>query len=59
VVEILHMQESGIISEDENFELIGGGIVSMQARNHVHVPAFAALPCFSAGWGRSERPLHT
>jgi Uma2 family endonuclease len=36
VAEILHMQHEGIISEDENFELIEGEIVPMQAKTHVH-----------------------
>ncbi|MBX9740229.1 MAG: hypothetical protein K2X62_09165 [Beijerinckiaceae bacterium] len=31
--EILRMQESGIISEDENFELVEGEIIPMQARS--------------------------
>ena len=30
------MQEAGIISDDENFELIEGEIVPMQAKTHVH-----------------------
>ena len=36
VDEILRMQEAGIISEDENFELIDGEIVPMQAKTHGH-----------------------
>ncbi len=36
VDEILRMQEAGIISEDENFELIEGEIVPMQAKTHTH-----------------------
>jgi len=36
VAEILRMQEVGIISEEENFELIEGEIVPMQAKSHVH-----------------------
>lgn len=36
VDEILRMQEVGIISEDENFELVEGEIVPMQAKNHFH-----------------------
>ncbi|HLH50863.1 MAG TPA: Uma2 family endonuclease [Roseiarcus sp.] len=36
VEEILRMQEVGIISDDENFELIEGEIVPMQAKTHVH-----------------------
>ncbi len=34
VAEILRMQLEGIISEDENFELIEGEIVPMQAKSH-------------------------
>ena len=33
VDEILRMQEAGIISEDENFELVDGEIIPMQARS--------------------------
>src|SRR5271167_4095093 len=36
VSEILRMQDAGIISEDENFELIEGEIVPMQAKSHIH-----------------------
>jgi Uma2 family endonuclease len=36
VQEILRMQEAGIISDDEKFELIEGEIVPMQAKTHVH-----------------------
>ena len=36
VAEILRMQDAGIISEDENFELIEGEIVPMQAKTHAH-----------------------
>jgi Uma2 family endonuclease len=36
VAEILLMQDAGIIAEDENFELIEGEIVPMQAKSHVH-----------------------
>jgi Uma2 family endonuclease len=36
VAEILRMQDAGIIGEDENFELIEGEIVPMQAKTHVH-----------------------
>jgi Uma2 family endonuclease len=36
VAEILRMQEAGIISEEENFELIEGEIVPMQAKSHAH-----------------------
>src|SRR6202020_1680231 len=43
VAEVLRMQEAGIISEDENFELIGGEIVPMQAKTHVHELLKSAL----------------
>jgi Uma2 family endonuclease len=36
VDEVLRMQAAGIISEDENFELIEGEIVPMQAKTHAH-----------------------
>ena len=36
VAEILRMQDAGIVSEDENFELIEGEIVPMQAKTHIH-----------------------
>ncbi len=36
VAEILRMQGAGIISEEENFELIEGEIVPIQAKTHVH-----------------------
>jgi Uma2 family endonuclease len=36
VDEILRMQDAGIISEEENFELIEGEIVPMQAKTHIH-----------------------
>jgi Uma2 family endonuclease len=36
VSEILRMQDAGIVSEDENFELIEGEIVPMQAKTHMH-----------------------
>ena len=36
VSEVLRMQEAGIISEEENFELIEGEIVPMQAKGHAH-----------------------
>ncbi|RBP03255.1 Uma2 family endonuclease [Roseiarcus fermentans] len=36
VAEILRMQDAGIIAEDENFELIEGEIVPMQAKSHAH-----------------------
>lgn len=34
VDEILRMQETGIIGEDENFELVEGEIVPMHAKTH-------------------------
>ena len=37
------MQETGIISDDENFELIEGEIVPMQAKTHVHELIKSAL----------------
>jgi len=43
VDEILRMQEAGIISEEENFELIEGEIVPMQAKTHVHELLKSAL----------------
>ena len=43
VDEILRMQEVGIISEDEKFELIEGEIVPMQARSLVHELIKSAL----------------
>lgn len=36
VDEVLRMQELGIIAEDENFELVEGEIVPMQAKNPPH-----------------------
>ena len=36
VSEILRMQDAGIIAEDENFELIEGELVPIQARSHIH-----------------------
>jgi Uma2 family endonuclease len=36
VQEVLRMQETGILSDDENFELIEGEIVPMQAKTHIH-----------------------
>ncbi len=36
VEEVLRMQDAGILGEDENFELIDGEIVPMQAKTHVH-----------------------
>ncbi len=36
VAEILRMQDAGIISDEENFELIEGEIVPMQAKTHAH-----------------------
>jgi len=43
VAEVLRMQEAGIIQEDENFELIEGEIVPMQAKTHVHELIKSAL----------------
>jgi Uma2 family endonuclease len=43
VNEILRMQDAGIISEDENFELIEGEIVPMQAKSHIHERLKSAL----------------
>jgi Uma2 family endonuclease len=43
VSEVLRMQEAGIISEDENFELIEGEIVPMQAKSHIHELIKSAL----------------
>jgi Uma2 family endonuclease len=43
VAEVLRMQEAGIISEDENFELIEGELVPMQAKSHVHELLKSAL----------------
>ena len=43
VAEILRMQDAGIISEEENFELIEGEIVPMQAKTHIHELIKSAL----------------
>ena len=43
VAEILRMQDAGIIAEDENFELIEGEIVPMQAKTHTHELIKSAL----------------
>ena len=43
VSEILRMQDAGILSEDENFELIEGEIVPMQAKSHIHELLKSAL----------------
>jgi Uma2 family endonuclease len=43
VDEVLRMQEAGIISEDEDFELIEGEFVPMQAKTHVHELLKSAL----------------
>jgi Uma2 family endonuclease len=43
VDEILRMQDAGIISEEENFELIEGEIVPMQAKTHIHELIKSAL----------------
>jgi hypothetical protein len=43
VAEILRMQDAGIIPEEENFELIEGEIVPMQAKTHAHELKKSAL----------------
>jgi Uma2 family endonuclease len=43
VAEVLRMQEAGIIQDDENFELIEGEIICMQAKTHVHELIKSAL----------------
>ncbi len=43
VAEILRMQDAGILSDDENFELIEGEIVPMQAKTQVHELIKSAL----------------
>jgi Uma2 family endonuclease len=43
VAEILRMQDAGIIAEEENFELIEGEIVPMQAKTHIHELIKSAL----------------
>ena len=43
VAEILRMQDAGIISEDEDFELIEGEIVPMEAKTHIHELIKSAL----------------
>jgi Uma2 family endonuclease len=43
VGEILRIQDAGIIAEDENFELIEGEVVPMQAKTHVHELLKSAL----------------
>jgi Uma2 family endonuclease len=43
VQEVLRMQEAGIISDDENYELIEGEIVPMQAKRHDHELIKSAL----------------
>jgi hypothetical protein len=43
VDEVLRMQEAGIISEDENFELIEGEIVPTQAKTHARELLKSAL----------------
>ena len=65
VAEILRMQDAGIIAEDENFELIEGEIVPMQAKSHVHerikialnIAIARALPEPSVDGGRSRRSI--
>lgn len=36
VAEILHLQDIGVISEDDNFELVEGEIVPVQSKSHRH-----------------------
>ena len=43
VAEILRMQDAGIIADEENFELIEGEIVPMQAKTHLHELIKSAL----------------
>jgi Uma2 family endonuclease len=43
VAEVLRMQDAGIISDEENFELIEGEIVPMQAKTHAHELIKSAL----------------
>jgi Uma2 family endonuclease len=43
VAEILRMQDAGIISDNENFELIEGEIVPREAKTHVHELLKSAL----------------
>ncbi len=43
VSEVLRMQDAGIISEDEKFELIEGEFVPMQAQSHAHELLKSAL----------------
>ncbi len=43
VAEILRIQDAGIISDNENFELIEGEIVPMRAKTHVHELIKSAL----------------
>ena len=43
VAEILRIQDTGIIAEEENFELIEGEIVPMQAKTHIHELIRSAL----------------
>ena len=43
VRDVLRMQKAGIIREDENFELIEGEIVPMQAKTHGHELIKSAL----------------
>jgi Uma2 family endonuclease len=43
VAEILRMQDVGILSEDEDFELIEGEIVPMHAKTHIHELIKSAL----------------
>ena len=43
VSEVLRMQKAGIISEEENFELIEGELVPLQAKSHIHELLKSAL----------------
>lgn len=43
VDEVLRMQEAGIISDEENFELVEGEIVPMHAKTHFHELIKSAL----------------
>ncbi|HEY3622778.1 MAG TPA: Uma2 family endonuclease [Roseiarcus sp.] len=43
VAEILRMQDAGTTAEDENFELIEGEIVPLQAKTHMHELIKSAL----------------
>ena len=43
VNEVLRMEKAGILGEDENYELVEGEIVPMQAKTHVHELIKSAL----------------